>query len=367
MSPLTPPAASRETWIDALKGFGVALVVFGHNPELVGYGALRGLIYSFHMPMFFALSGLTLCALSPAQWLQRALSLLWVYLMISLIFLPLALMHDGNFEPTPQPALPSILGGIAYAVSSTIRVDTLWFLPVLALACLLAWPIIRRGEQHFADEHRRGMLFGLLALLLIGVGSFGLSDVDHSPMSKQLAWAGAGTRHVWPWTANVVPFVTGFILLGRALVGLPAFRPAATALMLGGLAALWIASFLRSAAGLLPWTLDLAHAQIGPDPVWTSLAAMAGSLFWILLLRSSGQHLSFLAWIGRSSLPVMVLHPMLQHGLARVPGAFGPWLGLLGGLLIPVLLDRAILARHSLGQLFFYPRNLLRKLQHGFR
>ncbi|MEN3110954.1 acyltransferase family protein [Uliginosibacterium paludis] len=366
-TPSAAPLAAREIWIDALKGFGVALVVFGHNPELVGYGALRGLIYSFHMPMFFALSGLTLCALRPAQWAQRTLSLLWIYAMLSLVFLPLALMHDGNFIPTPQPVLPNILAGIAYGVSSTIRIDTLWFLPVLALGCLLAWPIVSACETRIGDERRRGFVLFGLALLLVTLGSAGLHDIDRSPMTKQLAWAGAGTQRLWPWTANIVPFITGFILLGRALVRLPEARPAVAGVAIACLGLLWIGCFLRSGAGMLPWTLDLSHAQIGPDPAWTTLAALAGCTFWILLLRRSGQQLRFAAWIGRSSLAVMVLHPMIQHSLSRIGGGIGPWLGFTGGLLIPVVLDRALLNRHSLGQLFFYPRNFLRKHQHGFR
>jgi acyltransferase len=44
----------RLPWIDALKGFGIALVVFAHYrlPE-----ALDTYIFSFHMPLFFFISG----------------------------------------------------------------------------------------------------------------------------------------------------------------------------------------------------------------------------------------------------------------------------------------------------------------------
>ena len=44
----------RLAWIDALKGFGIVLVVFAHYrlPE-----ALDTYIFSFHMPLFFFISG----------------------------------------------------------------------------------------------------------------------------------------------------------------------------------------------------------------------------------------------------------------------------------------------------------------------
>lgn len=46
--------AQRLKWVDALKGFGILCVVFGHlYPNI----AIERYIYSFHMPLFFALSG----------------------------------------------------------------------------------------------------------------------------------------------------------------------------------------------------------------------------------------------------------------------------------------------------------------------
>lgn len=43
-----------EPWIDVLKGIGIILVVIGHISLDNG---MSNWIYTFHMPMFFALSG----------------------------------------------------------------------------------------------------------------------------------------------------------------------------------------------------------------------------------------------------------------------------------------------------------------------
>jgi fucose 4-O-acetylase-like acetyltransferase len=61
-------AQSRLAWIDYAKGIGIALVVWGHVirglfnanilPEMGFLSALDQGIYSFHMPLFFILSGL---------------------------------------------------------------------------------------------------------------------------------------------------------------------------------------------------------------------------------------------------------------------------------------------------------------------
>lgn len=51
----------RIGWVDLAKGIAILLVIFGHS---IGGGnkaeaVLRGVIFSFHMPLFFILSCLT--------------------------------------------------------------------------------------------------------------------------------------------------------------------------------------------------------------------------------------------------------------------------------------------------------------------
>ena len=48
----------RIEYIDIAKGICILLVVIGH--ELTWNDALRSFIYSFHIPMFFALSGMVM-------------------------------------------------------------------------------------------------------------------------------------------------------------------------------------------------------------------------------------------------------------------------------------------------------------------
>ena len=46
----------RIDWVDIAKGIGMLLVIFGHGQ----ISQLRGRLYSFHMPLFFICSGLTM-------------------------------------------------------------------------------------------------------------------------------------------------------------------------------------------------------------------------------------------------------------------------------------------------------------------
>lgn len=45
----------RDTYIDIAKGIGMLLVIYGHLAERSDF--LRIIIYSFHMPLFFIISG----------------------------------------------------------------------------------------------------------------------------------------------------------------------------------------------------------------------------------------------------------------------------------------------------------------------
>lgn len=93
----------REAWLDGLKGFAILLVILGHVlsgyldagafPEAyAGFYSFRTWIYSFHMPLFFLISGFTFTL---AYWregrLRRAgfeyqlLNLFWIYVLFALI------------------------------------------------------------------------------------------------------------------------------------------------------------------------------------------------------------------------------------------------------------------------------------------
>lgn len=50
---------NRIEYVDILRGFAIFLVTFGHIMERSGYheSPLFAFIYSFHMPLFFCISG----------------------------------------------------------------------------------------------------------------------------------------------------------------------------------------------------------------------------------------------------------------------------------------------------------------------
>lgn len=106
---------TRLDYIDVTRGIGIILVVLGHlNP---GEGVERW-IYSFHMPLFFVISGL-LCRDMPVKWKKRLFPYVkwWIF---SLLFGMIPLVH----EPSSLKEFLFLNGSVGYN-------SPLWFLIVL--------------------------------------------------------------------------------------------------------------------------------------------------------------------------------------------------------------------------------------------
>ena len=134
----------RLAAVDAAKAIGILLVVLGHVP---GTPAAAGaLIYSFHMPLFFLLSGCLLTADRAQAPLGQALprlarTLLLPYLFfftVSLLYW-LATRHLGERAAKFAGVTPAdALAGLAAGTSTALFVNpALWFLPCLFLCGLL--------------------------------------------------------------------------------------------------------------------------------------------------------------------------------------------------------------------------------------
>jgi fucose 4-O-acetylase-like acetyltransferase len=115
-------AAGRLQWVDQAKGIGIILVVYGHvitGVQLAGirmdehlYRLTWDSIYSFHIPLFFFLSGLFF----PHSWQRRGSlavlankvdTLVYPYILWSLLqgFLQVALSHHVNNPVTAGEVL----------------------------------------------------------------------------------------------------------------------------------------------------------------------------------------------------------------------------------------------------------------------
>src|SRR5690242_7681593 len=119
----------RIAYLDAAKGIGILLVVLGHNHIKLEYPLIYQVVYSFHMPFFFLLSGMFF---KPGYGLvelvrRRFNSLLRPYIAY------LVVVYVGSIFFT-KIDLPTIFGRILkalYAGPNTLEWVPLWFLPHL--------------------------------------------------------------------------------------------------------------------------------------------------------------------------------------------------------------------------------------------
>jgi fucose 4-O-acetylase-like acetyltransferase len=293
------PGGGRLEWIDVARGIGIIAVVVGH---VWTRGPLRDAVYSFHMPLFFLLSGLLSRPQSPTGFVLRQLT---SQMRPYAAFLLLLILADQIIEPLkgnrpifhqwPQDLVPIMLGGTWLRGPYTI----FWFVPCLMGARVIFNALLARWPDPL---ERRWTLFipaSLLAAYAVGrltqTSPLGLLTM---PMALVLLWVGAAWQRV-PWRRW----------------------------MWGPLGALSLAGLAR----LLP-TLNLKAADYGV-PLLSVGSAVATSL---LLFRLSVRIAPFGGWlaaIGRASLVIMYLHVGVIHYLS--PHLGKPWL-LLHALLLPI-------------------------------
>ncbi|MDO4501902.1 MAG: acyltransferase [Coriobacteriia bacterium] len=138
-------ARPRIEWLDSLRGLAMFFVIFGHAWALPAWGKM--LIYSFHMPLFFAISGAVFrvskydrlrdCALDKAK------GLLLPYLLLYLVNIPLQLISFGVFANTFYSPQDLLLGFLTGSVMGNSACWPLWFLPCLYLVSVLFWMLAR--------------------------------------------------------------------------------------------------------------------------------------------------------------------------------------------------------------------------------
>lgn len=171
-------ANKRILFIDELKGFAIILVVMGHALERNGYGDqfLYNLIYSFHMPLFFCISGFVSmysCKLNADSTLldywkniyKTFLTILLPCIIWSLVVNPLFFSSSLVEFRTLETAFETTF----------INNGGYWFLPCLFILRLLfcLWKYVSNRLK------QDNVCFDLFAILILLGGVISLSANDY--------------------------------------------------------------------------------------------------------------------------------------------------------------------------------------------
>jgi fucose 4-O-acetylase-like acetyltransferase len=293
---------NRVAFIDIAKGIAIALVVFGH---VLGGTLARGwvqppgtgelvykFIYTFHMPLFFIISGafaIDRIRRDPMDaFLSKCGSIAWPYLLWGLLFI-IAQPVFSQFMLFPPTDL-----GTGASLQRLLLGGTSWFLWTLFFCHLLL------------------LLASFVPIMLLFIVSLILAAATFS--------AELGT---FSNIIHFMPFLTFGALVGRKIEYCwinPAAASALVGLLIFGVIFAAVASNLTS--GLL-----VSFAA--------GVAGSAAALMLAYALRSSYVG-AILAVLGEASLVIFLLHPYFQSGArALVLHSFGPALAL--QLIVPTL------------------------------
>lgn len=128
---------NRLPYIDALKGLGIVLVIIGHmDAPLI----IRNSIYSFHMPLFFALSGLVFCTNSSSLkkfCIKKAKQLLYPYCIFGLLFILFEQIICGFSVKFLIKQIIALLYGNYIWENNYQYISVLWFLITLFSVSIL--------------------------------------------------------------------------------------------------------------------------------------------------------------------------------------------------------------------------------------
>lgn len=311
---------SRYPWVDCLKGIGILLVVYGHvargvfaagidvDREL--FQMVDSIIYSFHMPLFFFISGLffyrSLDKQGSLDLVSRKMdTLLYPYVVWSLLqgSVEFAFSRYTNSEVSlfqvANLLAPRAHFWFLYALFFIMVLGSMIYSsvrPAYFLGVVLVFSLIFIFESHLPDRYNAGLVLHYFVFFALGVW-----------FNQVRQWVLENSR-----------------ILLLPMLALFAFGQ-------------W----------LFHGYFGLTYQDGGPGLLALSLVSI---LFMVLLARELSRYpVGLLMQIGYLSLPIYLMHVLAGSGirvvLQNVLQVFDPYLHLLAGIgfavLLPMLLMQA--------------------------
>jgi acyltransferase len=152
--------SNRIAWLDASKGIGIFLVILGHTTIV---GSPRALIYSFHMPLFFFISGFLFSA--KGSFKEFSIIKMKSLLIPYFVFAGITILISYFYMHQPIDVKNFILSTIESKRNSIYFNAPLWFLTSLFTIEILFYFIVKFIKNKYAI---------LLFVFIIGFISFGI-------------------------------------------------------------------------------------------------------------------------------------------------------------------------------------------------
>lgn len=327
----------RNVTIDIAKGIGIILVVLGHNWIIThDHGELFRIVFSFHLPLFFFLSGVVLHPDVEFKTflVSRADALLKPFFVVLVVW-GLARIALSGIDAR------SYLLGMLYGTGNTIEWVPLWYLPHLFLAMLLALLILHISIR--VGKERRIVVLNLLLLLAAGISVihlFARMDVAQFVQLNRVVGNKNNNFPGLPWSLDLIGISAAFILFGyvwQKQVMQFQFHPWLFTVALAGFTALHF---------FFDETIDLNMRLYGNWWIST-LQALLGTYLTLsisCLLQRYGKLGKVVAYLGMNSLFIMIFHSWIESKIFTLLSRWSAHaylnacLALLAGILLPLVL-----------------------------
>ena len=322
----------RIAYIDVAKGIGILLVVAGHNDLALVSPYLHRWIYSFHMPLFFFLSGYFFKPAIPFGVLfkKRFNTLLKPYIFTILLIYGVSVSFGKmSFETALRRMVKS-----AYASGYYLDWVQLWFIPHLFLLSFYAFLFYALFKPQKNRWPRILALTGLQALGVYAIGTFW--DYPISLFGKEYVLFGL------PFSADLLLVSGFFFVLGSEIRKI---------LKEDFLKKVWVT--VVSGVTLFASNVFLVdfidfNGRVYPNWFVSTLEALLGILFVLSLSTQVAKYTkrlsSVLQYVGNASLFILIFHVPVQafwgEKIQAVGGSVGLSItlgfvmGVLGSLLI---------------------------------
>ena len=280
--------AKRVEWIDTLRGFGIFLVFLGHTALTDKH--IEHYLFSFHMPLFFFISGFFFRATDvPGSYrrffLERINARMVPYMSFGLLtyciwVFPLLLKKYGVYHgtyPVPDSLFCRPLIGMLYGIG-----DSDW-LPHNALLWFLACLFVTEVIFFFIYSNTKSRRTMLLVLLLFGF--LGYIDSVYSPMRL-------------PFSADVALTAVVFYGLGFLLKDFLLNSDF-------GVSSAFVCLLLGVGIGFLNSRVDMNYSCYG-NPLLFYTSSLLSIYGWICLAKRIPGNM-LIGYVGKNSLSFFLL------------------------------------------------------------
>lgn len=259
----------RIDYIDIAKAIGIYFVILGHTVDANTY--IKSVLYSFHMPLFFMISGMVIKKRTNFQLQEqikkRAFVLLIPFFIWGTIYAKFSFVHLMQISYGSREML--VLAG---------SLTSLWFLPCLFLVSCFS--------EFIVSKYSRKQI-SICVLVLVVVGFF----VPHL------------NTYGYPFGADVAIYATAFSLCGYMVKNDIDIKKKAGAIIL--LLAVFIVSLNANDVGYVL----MAQASYG-NKLLFFISAICGS-FIVLMLSVLISKIDSKKWfiaIGKYTLGIFLIH-----------------------------------------------------------